>query len=201
MTTRAGIHQNRRRGFNLVESAIVLGVVGAVLGGIWGAATSVWYRVKSSDTISGAVIAVRKIQATISIADAIAIGGAVNINSLLIAANVYPKNWVKGGVVYSPFGSTIEVTNYVGTTPRFDFSINNFDAPRNVCIRLITEISSLQTQSVGHGYYSGIGLGLVQLGPPSSAFSIFPITPQQAEAACVPGIRAITFTFGYTRIN
>lgn len=33
-------HQAKRKGFNLIEAAIVLGVVGAVLGGIWWAASA-----------------------------------------------------------------------------------------------------------------------------------------------------------------
>ena len=34
-------HQAKRKGFSLIEAAIVLGVVGAVLGGIWSAASAI----------------------------------------------------------------------------------------------------------------------------------------------------------------
>lgn len=40
---------SRRRGFNLVEAAIVLGVIGLVIGGIWVAAASITQRMKAND--------------------------------------------------------------------------------------------------------------------------------------------------------
>ena len=46
MTIRAGRHQTPRRGFNLIESAIVLGVVGVVLGALWVTASAVMERWK-----------------------------------------------------------------------------------------------------------------------------------------------------------
>ena len=51
MDSQAITRQKTRRGFNLIESAIVLGVVGAVIGGIWVAASAVndhikWYQLE-----------------------------------------------------------------------------------------------------------------------------------------------------------
>lgn len=43
----------RRRGFNLIEAAIVLGVVGLVIGGIWIAAAAVNEGKKINDTVNG----------------------------------------------------------------------------------------------------------------------------------------------------
>ncbi len=48
------------RGFSLIEAAIVLGVVGLVIGGIWIAAETVMTRVKTSQYLSHAGAAARK---------------------------------------------------------------------------------------------------------------------------------------------
>lgn len=37
-----------QKGFNLIEAAIVLGIVGLVVGGIWVAATSVYANLRSN---------------------------------------------------------------------------------------------------------------------------------------------------------
>lgn len=46
------LHRNKKRGFSLIEAAIVLGVVGVVIGGIWAAAS----RINESRRANAAVI-------------------------------------------------------------------------------------------------------------------------------------------------
>lgn len=49
----AHVEAHKRKGFNLVEAAIVLGVVGLVIGGIWIAAATVTYNQKLQQTFDG----------------------------------------------------------------------------------------------------------------------------------------------------
>ncbi len=48
-----------RRGFSLIEAAIVLGVIGFVIGGIWVAAGAVMDRFKMSALMQGLVLTVK----------------------------------------------------------------------------------------------------------------------------------------------
>jgi hypothetical protein len=51
-----------RRGFNLIEAAIVLGVIGLVIGGIWVAAASVADNQRVSATSAGLLSTCQSIQ-------------------------------------------------------------------------------------------------------------------------------------------
>ncbi len=57
------MRKNVRRGFNLVEAAIVLGVVGLVIGGIWTGAASVKQNHWISETSKGVLLSVQTIVA------------------------------------------------------------------------------------------------------------------------------------------
>jgi hypothetical protein len=47
------VHSCRQRGFNLIEAAIVLGVIGLVIGGIWTAAASTYEKMKWAEFEKG----------------------------------------------------------------------------------------------------------------------------------------------------
>lgn len=64
----------RQRGFSLIEAAIVLAVVGLVLGGIWVAAAAMYENYKVNKTVEGIFSTARNIQNLISIRDAEAFG-------------------------------------------------------------------------------------------------------------------------------
>jgi hypothetical protein len=80
-----------KKGFNLIEAAIVLGIVGLVVGGIWVAATSVYANLRSkraTDELLSIVQGVRALYATSS-----SFGAAVgDITPLMAQANVIPSD-------------------------------------------------------------------------------------------------------------
>lgn len=193
----------QKQGFNLIESAIVLGVLGVVIGGIWLAASVVIENRKITETVEGLALAVRNIQQQISISDSVAAGNAVNLDSTLIALKAVPANWISGASIKTPFG-TLSVGNYI-SPPRFDMGF--YKIPKQVCIKLVPRITALQasTGSVS-SYYRGIGLGYVQILGPGNTHNwpttTFPVTTAQATAACIEETdNVIVLTFGYSRIN
>lgn len=54
--------RQKQKGFNLIEAAIVLGVIGLVIGGIWIAASSVSYKYGLSQTASGIQMSIETIR-------------------------------------------------------------------------------------------------------------------------------------------
>jgi hypothetical protein len=67
----------KRRGFNLIDAAIVLALVGLVVGGIWVAAAHFSEEYKVNKTVQDLELIVKKIQNLISYHDAEAIGGSI----------------------------------------------------------------------------------------------------------------------------
>ena len=90
-------HQ-KRRGFSLIESAIVLAVVGLVIGGIWVAASAVHEKVTTNTLVTDVVLTVERLKKVVGQRDAESIanqdGEGTNITKLLVDAGVAPKGWV-----------------------------------------------------------------------------------------------------------
>lgn len=196
---------SKNQGFNLIEAAIVLGIIGLVIGGIWIAASEAGQSRKINKTIEGLVTTVKNVQQLISARDAETIGYSISITNTLNAAKAFPANWIMSSTsVQSEYGG-IGVTNYI-TPSRFDFTMRGFPAPD--CITLIVRLTNIQVTSGGRASYStGIGLGLIQVVTTAGALlgnvTTFPATPAQAAAICVDpsNKNGIVFTFGYIRAN
>ncbi len=97
------------RGFNLIEAAIVLGVVGLVLGGIWVASASVKYRLAVSETAKGtlgALYAVRDLYQKQACP-----GTTTEIDPLSIDLGV-ASTWPRAGStgVKTPLGASMNIT-------------------------------------------------------------------------------------------
>lgn len=190
--------QKKRHGFSLVESAIVLAVVGLVLGGIWVASAAMYERYRVNKTVEGVLTAVKNIQKLISVRDATQkaindgvsyCGGAggSSLSSFLIPANIFPKDWVSGSSIKNPFGGEIHSFNYCTF-----FSLQVWGMKQSQCIGVLINLSS----------EIATGLFWVQVNNPDWATYTFPISSNQAKAACSKGTgNSINVYFKYTRTN
>jgi prepilin-type N-terminal cleavage/methylation domain-containing protein len=125
-----------RRGFTLTEIAVVLGIVGLILGAIWTAAAHVYQQKKVNqevEEIQDIVQAVRSLYATRGVIGAGTpgvIGAAGCMNTLLVSSNSFPSDMVTPGApadlqcgqptVHNPFGETVDVgyqTGWSGLQP------------------------------------------------------------------------------------
>jgi type II secretory pathway pseudopilin PulG len=198
--------QEQRRGFNLIEAAIVLGVVGIVLGAIWYAAASFYESYKVNKTVEGIFETSRNIQKLMSSSNAIALGNhdstGLDLTQELIPAGVFPENWVEGSTVKHPFGGYVYIKQYI-STPRFDLYIRNITT--HICMQLANRVTSMEAQAKGtqRGYYVGTGLGRITINYGSGFFSAFPVSLDAAKTLCDKPSNGnwILFTFAYTRIN
>ena len=198
------IAHKTRMGFNLIEAAIVLAVVGGVIGAIWVAAAKFYEDYKVNKTVEDLQLIVRNTQGLISMQDSQTIGHAVNINSTLRAAGVFPKDWVDGNSIKNPFGGNTFIANFVNPE-RFDIYL--FGGNKSTCAKLITRVSSLVNMG-GAGYYNGSSMmliGILKSGVGSIwSKTTLPVTITESESACA-GFNVhscfIIITFLYTRIN
>ncbi len=96
-----------QKGFNLIEAAIVLGIVGLVVGGIWVAATSVYANLRSktaTDQLLKIAQGVRALYATSS-----TVGGANggDLTPSMAQANVLPSDVLTGAPSAATAANTV----------------------------------------------------------------------------------------------
>lgn len=101
-----------RFGFSLIEAAIVLGIVGLVIGGIWAAASTVNENLKVSRTVQG-VLSTCAEAAKVFSRGTISSGTIeVDRTDVAIAAKIFPADWISGSSVITPYGSPAYMSEY-----------------------------------------------------------------------------------------
>jgi len=175
MTVEKKIAQ-RRRGFTLTEAAIVLGIVGLILGAIWVAAASVYDNLRvttTSNQLLQIVQSIRSMHATQNTIDPA-------IDAVLVAkAGGMPSDMVTrsaaGAVtnVRDVWAGDVEIDPYMYTVANDSFAVTFSAVPQGAC-------SDLLVRNTGAGRDSG----LVGAGNAASKTTPFPMTLTQAVAAC-----------------
>lgn len=99
---------NGRRGFNLIEAAIVLGIVGLVIGGIWIAAAAIAQRNLDNRITTGLFTAITNIQNAIpSQVPAGSIQSTDGSTHVAVDMQIFPNDWVNGNKIVAPNGASI----------------------------------------------------------------------------------------------
>ncbi len=204
MGTDSSSEQSRRRGFSLVESAIVLAVVGLVLGGIWVASAAIYERYRVNKTVEGVLTAAKNIQKLISVRDATqkAIndgvscgGGGSALDSFLIPANIFPKDWFNGSSIKQPFGGGVSSRNYCTY-----FSLQLWNLNPSQCIDVLVNLSSKMYMTNKTG--DKTGGQEIQVNYPNWVTYTFTVDPKQAKSACNNGMYNYLYIyFTFTRTN
>lgn len=135
-----------RRGFNLVEAAIVLGVIGLVIGGIWVVASTVTENQRLNQAVTGVESMVRQYRNIYAGQGPASIQwGASWVNTNLFTL---PAGWTRGGYPTNPWGSGVYIDTgggnmggCCGTNPDIEFYFYN--VPRARCINLAMGLSKL----------------------------------------------------------
>ena len=186
------IARRAKRGFSLIEAAIVLGVVGAVIGTIWVSAANMYENHKVNKTINDLAVTANNIRRLISLRDAEEIGAMTpsQMGTFLINAGVYPKDWVGSE---TPLGGDLQWASYFHNG-RWIFSNSIYGLTKSACIKIAINGSSNRTLSpfliITNDYTTMLAFGA----------SAFPITLEQAKQACGSN-NVVYFHYDYTRIN
>ena len=109
----SAITTHKKKGFSLIEAAIVLGVVGLVIGGIWVAANAVSESQKNNILATGIV---KIIDGTTALFEKQDFSVNTSVTSTVIAANVIPGDLVANGAATTPWGSPFVVQMMGGNT-------------------------------------------------------------------------------------
>ncbi|WP_301102522.1 type 4 pilus major pilin [Propionivibrio sp.] len=173
------------RGFTLTEAAIVLGIVGLILGAIWVAAASVYANLRVKQTteqilqIAQAVRALHATSTTITAITALDVARAGGIPKDMLDNATNPTT------VTNVWGGAVTITAPTPTT----FTINYAGVPQQPC-------ADLAVRSTGAG--RDAGLTNVLLNTTNIAAAAFPISVSAAVTGCSVTLAAgqpIAFTF------
>ncbi len=171
-----------KRGFNLIEAAIVLGVVGLVIGGIWVAAAAVQSNMRESDTSKGLLQIVQNTR-NLYYGQTPTTTASTDITTSLIAANAIPADFIiSTTAAKNPFNGAVTVS--LTGNPNDTIAVSMAGVPKDSCIDLTSKNTSIST---------GIGLSQIVIG--STTVSTFPYLPTSAAATCGT-TNTIVWSFG-----
>ena len=195
-------HAAARKGFNLIESAIVLGVVGMVIGGVWVAASTVSEAQKNSHMLK-TVLAITAnaqnlIPANMITASYIAID--------MIKTGIVPKDslgsctqlmggWGQTGVCNDyngSYGLSLQPPNPVFNTPDGGIMVTVTALPQQACIYLTTRITAMAT----NGRADLLNVGNVGGVNQTSSFPISAASP-----ICAAASNNVYFIYRTTHMN
>jgi type II secretory pathway pseudopilin PulG len=145
---------NSEAGFNLIEAAIVLGIVGIIVGGIWVAASAAYNNMKLRDATSQILVIGQNLRSLL--------GNNPNDTSLLATATAVqmglaPSNMIgPGNTLRSPWNTGVTIDRASGDNY---VSIVYADLPSEACSGLLGRLSN-------SGASSGIRTIVVGTGTP-----------------------------------
>ena len=177
---RAPLRQTRRRGFTLTEIAIVLGIVGLILGAIWVAAAAVYNNLRISHANTEILQIAQGVRSLYA--------GSSNDTGLttdnLVCAKVVPSDMVNGacgaGTLLDPWpqGATTVLVPVAGDS----FTIEMTQVPPASCINLLMAVAG-PSRDPGL-FYAGSAVAAGTAEPSAPAFAPnFVATPPLAQAA------------------
>lgn len=142
---RYGINNSLRKAFSLIEAAIVLGVVGLVIGGIWVGAAEVGERLKVNETVKNiGIIANNVRQLYVGMPKPTV---TTNIGIPLMSSGVIPAEMVQNSSIVNAWGGNVTVTIMIGPDSlRFIL----YDIPTSVCTKLV--MGMIANPDPGSGY-------------------------------------------------
>ena len=161
-----------QRGFNLIEAAIVLGIVGLVIGGIWIASAAVQSNLRKAEGVEGLIQIVQNVRSLFANQ-----GPAVNndITAQLINARAIPADYVSGTVARNPWNGSV-VVGLSGPGPADKIDVTYSTMPRDVCVELTA-------RNTGVAVAAGLTQIVIDDGSPVTV-TTFPYSPAQASTDC-----------------
>jgi competence protein ComGC len=175
--------QHPTRGFNLIEIAIVLGIAGLVIGGIWIAANAVQANIRKSDGSKGLV---QIVQNTRNLFANQSPAVDTDIVPELISARAIPADYARTTTATNPWGGAVTVA-LSGPGPANMIDVAFAAMPREVCIELATRNTAVSGPA-----------GLTQLrinnGSSTATITNFPYLPATATTDC-GALNTLTWSF------
>ena len=176
---RRGIYE-RERGFTLTEIAIVLGIIGLILGAIWGAASAVYSNKKNSDAEQGITASTQAVRSLFAASPNST--GATGAGAKITVPGMLPVGWTNGSAYGNPWspaasGNTFSYVlgdNTANKTSQFAIELDGVSGPG--CAALLSYFSSNAASTAGGQITGLVGSNLTTAAPTAG-------TPKAAATA------------------
>ncbi|MFA5041207.1 MAG: type II secretion system protein [Bdellovibrionales bacterium] len=128
-----------KKGFTLTEIAIVLGIMGLVLGAIWVAAAGVYNNLRVNNATTAVMQIAQGIRALYATSATTGYSSVTDMTSSLITAHAVPNNLVNGTELSGPFpgGATV----IYATSDGNGFVVTMSAVSKANCISLLTAVA------------------------------------------------------------
>ena len=136
-----------RKGFTLTELAIVLGVVGLILGSIWVAAKSVFDANKSKQAIEDISAIAANLRATYMAASSFGATTGDQTTTLMNLGGIFPSNLLVGNpatAVKNQWNGSVKVIFNPSGNARV-FRISYLNTNEDACFRIASQLANLGT--------------------------------------------------------
>jgi len=190
----------KTRGFTLTEAAIVLGIVGLILGAIWVAAAAVYENMRTNRANEQILKVAQAVRSLYASSPTMNVGGEnVDVTTALVSAGIFPTDMLNGTTVYHPWdnsggaggANSVIVSGYDSTPPRF--AIKLIAAPKQACMRIMTGNTGQQRDA---GMYA-VGIAQAAGADPEAGgimYTNFPVSVTTADGTCTdpdPGVALV----------
>lgn len=173
------------QGFNLIEAAIVLGIVGIVIGGIWIAASMTFESLKQQSASKGLLSMSDSLK---TMYNGVPTGTAIDTVPNLISTNAIPADWQNGAAAAkSPFGGAVTIGGTVGAA-----TITLAGLTKAQCMALVNRIGNSRPSPTLRSINGG-GTAVTNGGAGTAGFGS--ITAASAAGACPTASNSVVFTF------
>jgi type II secretory pathway pseudopilin PulG len=183
------LRQQSRRAFTLTEAAIVLGIVGLILGAIWVAASSVYNNMRIKRTNEQILVMVQGIRSIFAASAVTGTSGTGSLITQLVDARIIPSDVVINNTTLSnSFGGAITINNATITVAGDAFELKYARVPRNVCAEIGVRLTSSARDT---------GLFNVTLGSTTTTLTSWPLNLTTALSSCnnASDINEVAFVF------
>jgi prepilin-type N-terminal cleavage/methylation domain-containing protein len=205
--------RKRKRGFTLTEIAIVLGIIGLILGAIWVAAAAVYNNLRISKATTQLLVITQNMRSMYATSSAVDTGSdmttvgttcvALGAATTYAQAGIFPADTVVGlpagpVCVNGPWtNSSINVVAAKVSAAADSFAVEFNNVPQSACI-------SMLTQNTGTGRDPGLfavgasvagTLNIAAGGAGTGAVTTFPVAASVAQTKCSNALSNVAFQF------
>ncbi|NCC02723.1 MAG: hypothetical protein EOM37_01550 [Proteobacteria bacterium] len=133
----------RRQAFTLIEAAIVLGIIGLVLSGIWAATSVVRREASTQNSIQHIAVIAQNIRKLYSGRSAFTSAPGTDITQMLVNAGSFPREMFEDPTSVIPrtdFGTPVRVL--ISTSTQFQIVLDP-NLPADVCGTILTKTTGV----------------------------------------------------------
>ena len=189
-TKRSAAARHSKQGFTLTEIAIVLGIIGLILGAIWVAAASVYSNLRVSKGVNQVLAIAQSTRALYATSPTTGDAAGTNETASFISAGVFPADMINGGATVNPFNGTVMVTTQTNNVAGDAFGIEYNSVPTAACISMLTSTGGVGRDSgLIYANASAAAKGAASFGVAGAGSLAFPVVAGTAAgaSACAAG--------------